>query len=109
LDLDREPFEPEGWSVAEHRQGGELKWDTSGIALYLSAAQQDGQKIEGDHIRRELNGKCPYNANLLDYLVSKPRLIPIQWKKERVFFWGTLYRHKNGYLCVRYLIRRKGR
>ena len=32
------------------------------------------------------------NANVLDYLLEHPELIPKKWKKYRIVFWGTIYR-----------------
>jgi hypothetical protein len=49
------------------------------------------------------------NANVLDYLLANPDLIPEEWKKDEkgntryIFFWGTVYRRSNGNLCVRCL------
>ena len=43
------------------------------------------------------------NANVLDYLLAHPELIPEDWKNKYVFFWGTIYRYSSGGLCVRYL------
>jgi len=44
-----------------------------------------------------------YNANLLDYLLAHPELIPDSWKGKAVFFWGKIYRVSSGRLYVRYL------
>ena len=49
------------------------------------------------------------NANVLDYLLVNPYLIPEEWKKDKknnilyIFFWGTIYRSSDGNLSVRYL------
>ena len=103
IDLDAEPFVPDGWEVEEHRRGGQFKWDTSKVALYLSKGQQNGKGIEGNKLGNELKGKPVYNATFLDYLLANPDLIPEDWKGKLVFFWGTIYRDSDGSLCVRYL------
>ena len=103
IDLDAEPFVPDGWKVEEHQKGGQFKWDASKVALYLSKKQQGGSFIEGNKLREGLKRKRVYNANLLDYLLANPDLIPEGWKGKAVFFWGTIYRNSDGYLCVRYL------
>jgi hypothetical protein len=100
IDLDADPFTPNGWKVEEHQKGGQFKWDASKVALYLSKKQQHGV-IEGNKLREELKGKPVYNANLLDYLLKNPHLIPEKWKGKYVFFWGTVYRDSGGSLCVR--------
>ena len=106
IDCDADPFVPDDWSVEEHRKGGAFKWDTEAQrdALYLSKQQQGGQYIEGNKLRKELAKKPVLNANVLDYLLANPHLIPEEWKGKAVFFWGTIYRHRGGNLFVRYLV-----
>src|SRR3989344_5319984 len=55
--------------------------------------------------RQKLQGEPVLNANILDYLLANPQLIPEEWKGKAVFFWGTIYRyrHSYGHLFVRYL------
>ncbi|MDO8633009.1 MAG: hypothetical protein Q7K38_00455, partial [Candidatus Wildermuthbacteria bacterium] len=52
---------------------------------------------------KELAGKPVMNANVLDYLLKNPHLIPDEWKGKYLFFWGTVYRGSVGCLYVRYL------
>ena len=59
--------------------------------------------IRGTELREELKGKPVLNANVLDYLLKHPELIPEEWKGKAVFFWGTIYRDSRGNLCVRCL------
>ena len=103
IDLDADPFVPNGWKVEEHQKGGQFKWDASQVALYLAKGQQGGKVIEGKKLRKELADKPFYNANLLDYLFNNPHLIPEEWKGKYVFFLGTIYRSSDDYLYVRYL------
>ena len=103
IDLDPDPFCPKGWTVEEHREGGQLEWDPAKVQLYLSENQQNGKVIRGSQLREELKDRLAYNANLLDYLLAHPELIPDEWKSELVFFWGTIYRYPDGRLYVRYL------
>lgn len=102
IDCDADPFVPSGWKVEEHRKGGQFKWDSARVALYLSKFQKKGV-IDGDKLRKELVDKPVLNACVLDYLLANPHLIPEEWKSKYVFFWGTIYRHSAGILCVRYL------
>lgn len=103
IDLDADPYVPEKWTVVEHQKGGQLEWDQKKIALWLSENQKNGKAIKGHLLREELKGKPVFNANLLDYLLAHPELIPEEWKGKTVFFWGTFYRDDDGGLCVRYL------
>ena len=109
IDCDADPFVPEGWSVEKHQKGGSFKWDPKQVQFYLSEPQRKGKSIEGNKLRTELEGKPVFNANLLDYLLAYPHLIPEEWKQDKqnrthyIFFWGTIYRHSDGGLFVRCL------
>ena len=103
IDCNVEPFIPDGWKVEEHRKGGQLEWNAEKISLYLSENQKDGNYTEGNKLRKELENKPVLNANVLDYLLKNPHLIPEEWKSKYVFFWGTAYRNSDGNLVVRYL------
>jgi hypothetical protein len=105
IDLDTDPRIPyDGWKVEEHKKGGQFAWDPSKVALFLSKKQQEGSSIEGNKLRKEMVDQPVYNANLLDYLLDNPHLIPDEWKGKVVFFWGTIYRRSDGHLCVRCLV-----
>src|SRR5450432_743108 len=56
VDCDAAPFIPVGWKVEEHQEAGNIRFDASGIELYLSKRQKDGS-IEGNRLREELNDK----------------------------------------------------
>lgn len=109
IDCDAQPYLPDGWFVEEHQKGGQWKFDPKQVNFYLSKGQQGGKTIEGNKLRKELAKKPVFNANVLDYLFANPHLIPEDWKKDEngntryIFFWGTVYRSRGGYLFVRYL------
>lgn len=108
VDCDADPFVPGGWKVEKHKKCGQLNLSEVTPALYLSKDQQNGKVIEGNKIRKELATKVVLNANVLDYYLAHPELIPEEWKGKVVFFWNTIYRRSDGNLCVRYLCRRGG-
>ncbi|MDD5463789.1 MAG: hypothetical protein PHP62_01465 [Candidatus Moranbacteria bacterium] len=105
IDCDADPFLPDGWSVPDgcHQKGGQMEWNAEKISLYLSEKQKDGKIIEGNKLRKELKNKFVLNANVLDYLLKNPQLIPEDWKGKAVFFWGTIFCRSDGFLCVRFL------
>ncbi|MDD2647119.1 MAG: hypothetical protein PHV78_03215 [Patescibacteria group bacterium] len=103
IDLDADPFLPNGWQVEQHIKGGSFKCDPNQVELYLANGQKGGKVIRGHELRKELEGKSVFNANLLDWLLAHPQFIPDSWKGKAVFFWGTVYRNANGDLCVRCL------
>ncbi|MDP3764526.1 MAG: hypothetical protein Q8Q95_02805 [bacterium] len=109
INCSADPFVPEGWSVEEHQKSGSFKWSPAEVQFYLSELQKQDKVIKGDELRHELAGKPVYNANVLDYLLAHPHLIPEAWKKDEqgrtqyIFFWGTIYRGRGGGLYVRCL------
>lgn len=102
IDCDADPFIPEGWKVEDCRKGGQLEWDPEKIVLHLDKAQKDGS-IVGNELRKRLKDLPVLNANVLDYLLAHPNLIPENWKNKYIFFWGTIYRSSDDGLCVRCL------
>ena len=103
IDCDADPFVPPNWKVEQHIKGGQFVFDPASVSLYLSKKQQNGNTILGDDLRKELRRKKVLNANVLDYLLAHPELIPEEWRGKYVFFWGTIYRSSRGNLCVRCL------
>ncbi len=104
IDCDASPFIHDGWSVypGNHIKGGQLEWDPGKIELWLSQEQKNSS-IPGHELRKQLVEQKPLNANVLDYLLANPHLIPEKWKGQYVFFWGTIYRGRRGNLLVRCL------
>jgi len=103
VDLDADPFVPEGWKVVDHCKSGLFKYDPAKVGLYLSKKQQNGKVIVGNDLRKELKSQPVYNANLLDFYLKKENqhLIPEEWNEKMVFFWGTIYHNSDGDLYVR--------
>jgi hypothetical protein len=113
IDCDADPFIPEGWSIREkdqltNRVRGQLKWDLDKVKFLLHPEQEKGV-ISGRKLHDWLTDKPVYCANVLDYLLANPHLIPEGWKDKRVFFWGTIYHNADGGLDVRYLCWKWGR
>ena len=100
INCDADPFIPEGWRVEEHQKSGQINFNPTKTELYLSKKQKNGV-ISGNDLRKELKGKSVLNANVLDYLLAHPRLIPDSWKGKYVFCLGTVYRNSYGRLFVR--------
>lgn len=101
IDLDADPFLPEGWKVESHQKGGMLAWSPRKVKLFFALQQKGDSHIEGSKLQEELARECVMNANLLDYLLANPELIPEEWRDKVVFFWGTIYRDSSNNLCVR--------
>ena len=103
IDTDADPFLPDGWKVEKHQKAGQLEWNPARVKLYLSKHQKGGKYIGGHDLRKELENQPVMNANVLDYLLAHPDLIPESWKGKVVFFWGTIYRGADDDLYVRFL------
>lgn len=112
IDCDADPLLPNrGWRVEEHRKCGVIVWDSAKVGLYLSKHQKGDESIEGNKLRKELVDKFVLNANVLDYLLAHPDLIPGDWRGTAIFFWGTIYgdSFSNRYVrCLRWDGRRWG-
>lgn len=94
-------------SVHFHIPGNPFTWDPTKIELKLFGNQcNPGGSIYGQEIWRQLERTPFFNANLLDYLIGNPYLIPEEWKVtssgeiQYIFFWGTIFTDDNGGLCV---------
>jgi len=111
IDCDADPFVPNGFTftIGSHQKGGQFVFDPANIKLYLSHSQLRGEVIIGNKLRKELANKHLLNANVLDFLLKNPRIIPEEWKKgangdfRYIFFWGTIYHDARHNLCVRCL------
>lgn len=102
IDPDVDPFIPDGWTVEEHKKMGQWKFNPAEISFFLSNKQKKGS-IVGHDLRKELAKRAVLNANVLDYLLAHPELIPDKWKGKYIFFWGTIYRDSVGRLYARCL------
>jgi hypothetical protein len=109
IDCDADPFIPEELEVEKHIKDGQLEFDLSQIELYLDKGQKNGKSVAGNKLRELLVGKPTLNANVLDYLLAHPKLIPEEWKDKFVFFWGTIYRRDGDLMFVRCLCWHDGR
>jgi hypothetical protein len=103
IDCDADPFVPKGWKIEEHQKGGQFKWNSARMELSLDEGQQNGNVIRGHELRKKLVGKPVLNANVLDYLLAHPHLIPEEWEGKTVLFWGTIYSDAFGDIFVRCL------
>ncbi len=119
IDCNKSPFIPFNWlRVEEHIKCGQFTWNPEKVKFFLSANQKEGTSIEGNDLRKELKNKPVMNANLLDYLLDHPHLIPPEWRFNKgnfryIYFWGTIYTshaetHFDHKLFVRYLCFKEG-
>ncbi|MFA5986636.1 MAG: hypothetical protein WC819_04800 [Parcubacteria group bacterium] len=103
IDCDADPSIPKGWKVERHNKCGQLEWNAKKVSLHLSKVQESGKQIKGNQLCKEIEKMPVLNANVLDYLLAHPELIPEEWKNKVVLFWGTIYCLSDGRLAVRCL------
>lgn len=105
IDCDADPFIDDPnflgstLKAVYHKKGGQLELDVSDIKLYLSPNMEtslSGKRwIRGSQLIRELRDQPVLNANVLQYFLIRPELIPEEWKGKLVCFWGTIYSNPN--------------
>jgi hypothetical protein len=109
VDFDKLPSVPDGWTILPdseqlpNRMKGVMEFDPAKVLLHLDEGQKEGKVIEGNKLRKKLKDVLVYGAQLLDFYLANPHLIPEEWKGKAVFFWGTIYRRAGGSLSVRFL------
>lgn len=108
IDHDKSPELPyDGANIEEHRgvgiskierNGDDLYLDGKKITLYLAEEQKKNRgRIVGDELFLKLASLPVLDANVLDYLLKYPKLIPESWKIDDqgrplyIFFWGTIF------------------
>lgn len=101
IDCDAHPTEPKGWQVSEHRKMGKWEWNSTKVQLWLARGQAESKGMNGTHVFEVMRKKKNLlNANVLDFLLANPHLVPESWKKKKVCFWGTVYRDWNDDLMM---------
>lgn len=107
INCDKTPKIPHtNWSIESHKKQGKILWEPEKISFYLSDKQKT-DRIIGNDLQKGLEDKPVLNANVLDFLLENPHLIPESWKQDEqdrtryIFFWGTIFRGSDEYLVVR--------
>jgi hypothetical protein len=121
IDCDLEPSTFSN-NIIKHNRKGIFNFHPDKVDLYIPIVDKQNKfgdllynqkvrKANGIIIEKEnisfIKNNFVLNANVLDYLLIFPEIIPNVWKeKERIFFFGTLYKSRDwsGSTCVRGLI-----
>lgn len=103
IDCDANQPKSTGWEVLTHKRMGGFAWGHDKVRLHLVKQQLDRTGIGGYELNELLKCTPVLNANVLDYLLKSPRLIPEEWKGKNNFFWGTVFRTQGGDQRVKYL------
>jgi len=115
IDCDADPHIPQSWTIEEHQKGGQIDLTSLKIRLFLTHAQQKGERIFGSDIRRLLRRRKVLNACVLDHYLAHKDDIPEELEREvdahdglTIFFWGTIYHGFDKQCYVRCLLKRAG-
>jgi hypothetical protein len=103
IDCNADPEIPDSFKLKEHHRGGDFAWDATKVKLIFDLDQMGGKLIQGDELRKKLEGARVLNVNVRDYLLKHPHLIPVEWRRKGVaaiYFWGTIFENSSGFLCV---------
>lgn len=116
IDCDADPTtEPmERFLLFKHQKDGMLEWDPDDLELY-PIERPDGYFEKWYGVRTK-HDKKELNANVLDYLLEHPELIPDEWGGKEIFFCGTAWiaaedaenKNYDGTLMFRFLYGSKG-
>jgi len=89
IDCDAIPFVEETSKIEKHRRGGQWEFNPCQVSLYSSKETSDAEIFE------DFNNKPALNANVYDYLLKHPDIIPASWIRNCVCFWGTIFSCEN--------------
>lgn len=101
IELGRGPFVPSYWKLDQHVGHGDFIYNPRGLRIYRPAVE-NGSSILVESIDWLRDGPPdPCNANLLDWYLNNPFLIPDTLKDFRLLFPGTTYLNGLKNRCIR--------
>ncbi len=108
VDFDKSPEVPEGWTILPdseqlpNRVRGMVTVTTNTVRFHWDDCQNDGC-IKGKDLRKKLERQWVYGDQLLNFYLANSQFIPEEWKNQRIYFWGVIYRSGCGGFYVRHL------
>jgi len=93
VDCNIDPVVPEDWKLHRHNGIGKLELELKNGKLHRLVDER-GRRISLNRRRAP--------ANVLDYLVASPHIIPDD--RETIYFRGTEFLHPGKFICIRVLI-----
>jgi hypothetical protein len=106
VDCNAIAFVPPDCEVFSHKEMGRISFIPAKIELRPFINISD-DAIDATNLMRQYENNS-FNANLLEYLFRRRYLIDDldEWRRCKIFFFGTLYREKNSrFICVPFLER----
>jgi len=94
IDCDADPFVPDKFGVDFHLKQGKRIWSPDSVCLRVLDCFPEPKKGNDfptiGQIIQVLRGRPTCNTNLLDYLLQYPYLIPVEWRRFEIYFFGTI-------------------
>ncbi|OHB25207.1 MAG: hypothetical protein A2542_02280 [Parcubacteria group bacterium RIFOXYD2_FULL_52_8] len=91
------------------RVQGKVQFSIANLGLVLKLRDREdyitGHSLSG---RLELERECVLPDNFLEVLLANPELIPAEYRRGRVGFWGKIY-SRRGLLYIRQMVERQGK
>jgi len=98
IDCTAEVFIPKGYCL-DQNQLGDRQYEFRPDKVFLYRPNKKMHDVFS--LWEKTKGRPVLNANVLDYLLSHQEIIPEDWKKKRIFFFGTIYGGPNREYFVR--------
>lgn len=102
IDCDAPPSLPKGLTLEYHKKGGKLRWNPRDFKFMFHPEQENGV-VAGHRLREWVKNEPIYNANVLDYWLAHPYIIPLECKGKWTYFWNSIFNDPDGKSYVRYL------
>lgn len=100
-------------AILEHDRHADVEWNPNKLAFYQPPEHGQGKNLTLKQVQQGLcilNLLQILNANVLDFLLKNPDLLPPKLmigphgQRRDLYFFGTRYRYR-GAACIRYLYR----
>lgn len=79
------------WNIAEHRKMGQVVWSPGKFRVEQLSHQRTGDLVTVAQVLQIMSSKNLVNANVLDFLLAHPCLIPDEWATDEIGHGRTIY------------------
>ncbi len=111
---DEQPYRPEGWDIRTIKQlhRRRASFENGSVAKFTMPSNGGTEWYSLEEVLEKLEEikkigqQFPATANILDFLIDHPWLIPDSYKANKghkFMCFGSLYQMRDGYVRIRYL------
>lgn len=101
IDADADPFIPEGLTLKSHKKGGKIRWVQANYKSWFHPNQKGDGAVYARELVEWMEDKPGYNANVLDYWLAHPKIIPQECTDKWTYFLDTIYSNSLGEPIIR--------